>query len=302
MGACEHLILERGYWFDVIAGVSAGAVNGGALAQAHDPGELAAEFEHLRSVWFGMRGNHDVYRRRWLGAIGTMLARRSSLYHTAPLRGILERHIDPARVKSSPIRLRVGYVDLHSGTYRRAANDHAELRDVILASCALPLVFPPVPLADGAELGVDGGTRRVTPLPDALDALSELPESDEPDEIWVLTPNIVTSRSEAPCRTWLAVALRTIAVLTSQTFREDEAELEIGPTKPQQFRVRLLHPRAELEGPVLAFEPERIRAWYDDGLRTARMAETWHPEYLPRVELPQVLAHPEEEGIAQAAS
>src|SRR5205823_11947500 len=27
VGACQHLIVERGLWFDVIAGVSTGAVN-----------------------------------------------------------------------------------------------------------------------------------------------------------------------------------------------------------------------------------------------------------------------------------
>ncbi|PYM79197.1 MAG: patatin, partial [Candidatus Rokuibacteriota bacterium] len=36
VGACEHLIVEQRYWFDVITGVSAGAVNGTTLAQAHD--------------------------------------------------------------------------------------------------------------------------------------------------------------------------------------------------------------------------------------------------------------------------
>src|SRR5437867_8946143 len=43
VGACEHLILERGYGFDLIAGVSAEAVNGATLAQAHDQDELEAD-------------------------------------------------------------------------------------------------------------------------------------------------------------------------------------------------------------------------------------------------------------------
>ena len=148
VGACHHLIAERGLWFDVIAGVSAGAVNAATLAQAHDPDELATELEHLRSVWLGLRGSHDVYRRRWLGALGTVLARRASLYNAAPLRGVLAGHIDPARVAASPIRLRIGYVDLLSGRYRTAGNDHPTLVDAVLASCALPLIFPPVPLGD----------------------------------------------------------------------------------------------------------------------------------------------------------
>src|SRR2546423_13791474 len=143
VGACQHLIVERGLWFDVIAGVSAGAVNAAALAQARDPDELAAELEHLRSVWFGLRGSHDIYRRRWLGALGTVLARRASLYHAAPLRGVLAGHIDPARVAASPIRLRIGDVGLLAGRYRTARNDHPTLAGALPASCARPPLFPP---------------------------------------------------------------------------------------------------------------------------------------------------------------
>jgi NTE family protein len=271
VGACEHLIVERGYWFDVIAGVSAGAVNGTALAQAHDPDELVADFERLRSVWFGMRGSHDIYRRRWLGALGTVLARRASLYHAAPLRRILEQHIDPSRVATSPIRLRVGYVDLLSGEYRTAGNDHPAIRDAVLASCALPLIFPPVPLGNGHELAVDGGLRRVTPLADAASALAESPPSDDaPDEVWVLMPHVIAPTSEPPVQDWLSVALRSISVMTRPAFPEDAHSARV--------KLRVLHPREELRGPSLDFTPAKIRAWYDDGLRTAREAEPDPPE------------------------
>src|SRR5207249_7930532 len=72
VGACEHLILERGYGFDLIAGVSAGAVNGATLAQAHDHDALEAELEDLRAVSVGLRGNHQSVISRVLdrGRIG----------------------------------------------------------------------------------------------------------------------------------------------------------------------------------------------------------------------------------------
>src|SRR2546429_8312178 len=110
VGACQHLIVERGLWFDVIAGVSAGAVNAATLAQARDPDELAAELEHLRAVWLGLRGSRDVYRRRWLGALGTVLARRASLYKAPPPRPIPPRHTDPPRVAGAPRPPRLRYV------------------------------------------------------------------------------------------------------------------------------------------------------------------------------------------------
>src|SRR2546429_5486094 len=107
VGACQHLILERGLWFDVIAGVSAGAVNAATLAQARDPDELAAELEHLRAVWLGLRGSRDVYRRRWLGALGTVLARRAGPFNAPPPGPIPARPHHPPRLAGSPNRLRI---------------------------------------------------------------------------------------------------------------------------------------------------------------------------------------------------
>jgi len=271
VGACQHLIVERGLWFDVIAGVSAGAVNAATLAQARDPDELAAELEHLRSVWLGLRGSRDIYRRRWLGALGTVLARQASLYHAGPLRQVLLDHIDPGRVAESPIALRVGYVDLLSGRYRTACNDHPALRDAVLASCALPLVFPPVPLRNGTELAVDGGLRSAAPLSDALRVLAERPPTDEErDEVWVLAPHVL-DRIAQPPRTGLWVALRSLSLLTSQAFSMDqESAVQTSQAHPFPVQLHVVHPREALRGPSLDFNPARLRGWYEDGLRTAR--------------------------------
>ena len=271
VGACHHLIVERRYWFDVIAGVSAGAVNGAALAPARDVEELERELEHLRSVWFGLRGSHDIYRRRAGAALGMVLGRRSSLYEVAPLRRVLEQHLDPPRVAASPIRLRVGYVDRLSGRYRSAGNDHAALVDAVLASCALPLVFPPVPLRNGtkAELGVDGGVHNGTPLVDALDALGDAQAAGEqPDEVWVLTPDPVPRIRRSAVGHWLDVAARSLCRLNDRA----PADAAHG----RNVTLRVLSPRSDLRGPSLDFNPAKLRLWYDDGLRTARETEVVH--------------------------
>jgi hypothetical protein len=266
VGACQHLIVERRYWFDVIAGVSAGAVNGTALAQAHDPSGLEDELEHLRSVWFGLRGHRDIYRRRPLGALGMVLGGRSSLHDTGPLRRLLTREIDPPRVATSPVRLRVGYVDLLSRRYRTAGNDDPTLVDAVLASCSLPVVFPPVPLRNGKELGVDGGVHNVTPLADAVSALAERRESgDEPDEVWALIPDPLRLIRRRAVRYWLNVALRSLCRVDDGTLTDVVGRGHV--------KLRVLSPLQELRGPSLGFDPGRLRAWYEDGLRTARDAE-----------------------------
>jgi predicted acylesterase/phospholipase RssA len=270
VGACHHLIVERRYWFDVIAGVSAGAVNGAALAPARDLGELERELEHLRSVWFGVRGSCDIYRRRPFGALGMVLGRRSSLHEVGPLRRVLEQHLDPPRVAASPIRLRVGYVDLLSGHYRAVGNDHPALVDAVLASCALPLVFPPVPVRTGTkvELGVDGGVHSVTPLMDALDALGDAPAAGEPDEVWVLTPDPVRRIRRSAVGHWLEVAVRSLCRLTDESLADT--------VRGRDVTLRVLSSRRDLRGQSLDFDPAKLRAWHDDGLRTARETDMVH--------------------------
>jgi predicted acylesterase/phospholipase RssA len=277
VGACEHLVAERGYWFDNIASISAGAVNGTTLAQAHNAEELKAELEHLRSVWFGLRGNHDVYESRRL--IGFLLGRQAGVYDVAPLRRVLLEHIDPPRVAASPVGLRIGYVDLLSGRYCTAGNDHPALVDAVLASCALPLVFPAVPLRDGQELGVDGGIRQIIPLLDVLGVLAERPLADGRDEIWILDPNPPYQVPQARSRHWLTLVRRCLSLLTDFTSAEGIAQTRqvidllrssANPSSRRDMTIRVLQPRQELGGSVLDFDPAKLRRWYADGMRTAR--------------------------------
>ena len=279
VGACKHLIGERGVWFDVISGVSVGAVNGTTLAHAHDLNGMKAHLERLRSVWFGVRGNENIYRRRRHGALGMALGRWHGLYDVTPLREeVLGREIHPEQVATSPVRLKVGYVDLRSRRYRIAGNDHPSIRDAVLASCALPVLFPPTLLAGGREIGVDGGIRHFAPLSDAFRGLAELPPDGESPEVWVMM--VRGPGKTAPgtmVQKWLQVAFPSFAIRaddandseTVHTFSVSGGVLG----RNHDVRLRVLHPAEELPGWFLDFDPTNIRRWYEDGLRTAQGAE-----------------------------
>jgi hypothetical protein len=289
VGACQHLIGEKGVWFDIISGVSVGAVNGTTLAHARDLDGLRARLDRLRSVWFGVRGNENIYLRRRFGALGLALGKWGGLYDATPLREeVLGREIDPTQVAASPIRLHVGYLDLRSRRYRTAGNDHPRLRDAVLASCSMPVFFPPVRLPGSRELGVDGGVRNFAPLADALHALAELPPESDPSEVWVM-------QLRRPGRVTTAKMLRNYlrSFFPSLSLRPDEALVDEGksPRTADSFlvsgvirgwhrvlRLRVLHPALALSGSVLDFDPARIRAWYEDGLRTARRVHVADPE------------------------
>lgn len=287
VGACEHLIRDRGHWFDVISGVSVGAINGATLAHARDQNDLRSHLKRLRSVWLGVRGNDNIYHRRRHAALGMALGKWGGLYDTTPLREeVVGREIDPAQVAVSPIRLRIGYVDLRSASYRTAANDHPHLRDAVLASCALPVYFPPVRLPDSREVGVDGGLRAFTPLADALHALAEMPPDGESTEIWVM---LLQGPRKAPLTTMIQKSFRAafptssfhIRALRRQRTIETFLISAVIRERYRTLRLNVLHPASKLTGSVLDFNPVKIRGWYEDGLRTARGADVPQCAQLP---------------------
>src|SRR5918999_1277717 len=172
---------------------------------------------------------------------------------------MLMKHIEPPRVAASPTPLRIGYVDLLSGRYRVAGNNHPALLEAVLASCALPLAFPPIPLRGGKELGVDGGVRAFFYLLDVLNLLAEQSPADGPDEVWILAPHVPRELSHVRAGHWLTVLRRCFSLLTDQSSIEDIAQarriIDLLRASPngnghRDATIRVLHPRADLQGSI----------------------------------------------------
>ena len=71
------------------------------------------------------------------------------------------------KLKNSPIELQIGVVQLQSGDYFIVDRFNADFKELLLASTAIPVVFPAVNWQDYKY--VDGGVRNVAPLKQAID-------------------------------------------------------------------------------------------------------------------------------------
>jgi NTE family protein len=184
--------------FTILAGLSAGAINGAALASGAD--DFPRTVEHLTDVWMSLTPD-AVYKTevhsiaglgaRWVRdlALGGALGGRrvNHLLDTAPLRELLKREIDLSRVDKhfTEGRLRglavsaTNYLTGTTVTFYDGAPDvkpwirHGRIAlreklgvEHVMASAAIPIFFPPVPL-DGKPFG-DGGVRMTTPLSPAV--------------------------------------------------------------------------------------------------------------------------------------
>jgi NTE family protein len=183
--------------FQVIVGTSAGAVAAGVLAsEAHQWRRAVAGLE---GVWSNFRSD-QVFRidplhmaragLHWVLSLlsgGLVLAPPRSMLDNSPLRQLLGTHVDFAGIRRSIARGHLRSVALCSTSYvsgqsvafyegTEACNDWSRVQrvgrrtqlslDHLMASVAIPLLFPPMRL--GNEFFGDGAMRQVHPLSPAI--------------------------------------------------------------------------------------------------------------------------------------
>ena len=182
--------------FPIVCGPSAGAIN--ALALATHAGDLHAAVDSMLDVWAGFRSHH-VMRTDWPGLLAqawrwsrTNLLGRSGEMTTAlldnrPLRELLDQHmrfgcIEEALQAGLLRAVSVSAFDYHSSQsvyfyqsrsritpWRRHRRIGVQTRlglGHLMASAAIPLLFPPV-LLNRRWYG-DGAVRQQSPLSPAL--------------------------------------------------------------------------------------------------------------------------------------
>lgn len=183
--------------FDIISGTSAGAINSVVLAAKARRFRVAVA--ELERVWAHFRCHH-VYRTgnltmlkssmQWLFAMvtgGTLVRMPKSLLDNAPLRALLSRNVRFPRIEHGIEQgwleavsiTAAGYSSARSTSFFQATDKHPEWSrtrrvgvrsdlhlDHLMASIAVPMIFPPVRI--GAEYFGDGAMRQATPLSPAV--------------------------------------------------------------------------------------------------------------------------------------
>ena len=239
----------------MVAGTSSGAINAALVA--------GGETERLATLWRELRRD-DVYGLRGPAVLGGLLpgflalrawGGASGLLDPAPLRQTLARHVDLARIRSSPVRLLVVAADLRSGTARRFDNATLSV-DALVASASVPGLFPAVVV--NGELLVDGGVVQRAPTLELLDA-------HPVDRLLVVSAYQSDPPEESNAR---AVVERAFELALT---REVARDLELARYRYPGVDVRLLRPSVPLRLRPLDFEGQRLGPLVDlgrlDGLR-----------------------------------
>lgn len=152
-------LLERGITPDLVVGVSIGAWNGAWIAHRPD----AEWAKKLEDIW------RQVSRRTidmvWWRAARNMVRRGPALYEGGGLARFVARHLQVHNFEDLAVPLHTVAIDLTMGT--KAVFSHGPLAPAVLASSAVPGLFPPVTI-DGHQ-HVDGGLVDPTGLDTAIE-------------------------------------------------------------------------------------------------------------------------------------
>jgi NTE family protein len=160
VGMLQELI-ARDIRADRVYGASVGAINGASYA-----GQPTLEnAEHMADIWRSVKGT-DIFPRGPLDGPWAFLQKRQSVHSNAGLRAIIESGIDYENLEDATIPIEVVATSLTDG--REHWIGHGPAVEAILASSAIPSIFPPVTI--GGDLLVDGGVVNNVPISRALEA------------------------------------------------------------------------------------------------------------------------------------
>ncbi|MFU4581401.1 patatin-like phospholipase family protein [Pseudomonas aeruginosa] len=247
--------------FDLVVGASVGAINGAFFASRPNA-EGAAE---LAEIWCDL-GRHDIFPFSVLGATKALLRRSGHLLSNDGLSRLIQDGLPLKYLEESVLPLHVVTTDLLSGA--EVLLSRGSILDALLASAAIPLVYPPVAI-DGRLL-IDGGVASNTPIASAV-ALGAT-------RIVVL-PTGFGCACKAPPKGFVALALHTLNLMSMRQLIRD-IELH-----DRRVRIHVAAPLCPLGVSVFDFTQtrdliERARVQTQAWLRTGGLDQTGVPDSL----------------------
>lgn len=161
IGALRALF-EHGIRPDIVTGTSVGALNAASLAFNPTPEGVADMERQWRSL-----GEDDLFPGgRFRASWARMFVRGSKVFESSGLRRMIETTLGPtATIEDAVLPLGIVATDLETGAERVFTS--GPLTEVVLASAAMPGVYPPVEIE--GRMYTDGGVSNNVPIAPAVE-------------------------------------------------------------------------------------------------------------------------------------
>ncbi len=264
-GVVKYLT-QSGKKYDIITGISSGALCAGFLGQYENDIYGA---EALVEFWKNIN-QKDIYKH-WFPFGYLHALWKKSAYNSKPLWKMVEKEIKTQSLQLSGKKIAVGAVCLNNGEYKLFKENDDNFVKGMLASSAFPGAFCPVEI-DG-KLWVDGGVRHLTPIGSAIKM-----GATEMDII-------ITSKAKSKkgnnndSTSTIPLVLRSLNVMRQEISEGDIETLRLYNelvkagkcTDKKYIEYNLFRPKNHLVGNILEFDKSEINKniilGYDDAKR-----------------------------------
>jgi NTE family protein len=258
-------IVSHGLRADLIVGASVGAINGAFFAGTPTLDGVS----QLEQLWLGVK-RRDIFPMT-LERVFAFLHQSDFLVDPSGLRALLDRHLPCRHLEEATIPIHVVATDLLNG--QPVVLSTGATVAAVLASTAIPVVFPPVRL--GEHYLIDGAIASATPVIAALELGATR---------IIVFPAGFSCRVERIPRGMIANALNALNLLVSRQLGRDIAAIRSMSERGANVNVVMVPPLCPLSVSSYDFSrtSELIEAaatntqnWLQKGGMTCGALENW---------------------------
>jgi NTE family protein len=264
-GALSYLLGELETHYDIICGVSVGAINCGFLAQ-YPHGREKESIEKLEELWLQLT-NEKIYKSwKFWGRIAALW--KPSFFDSQPLIDLLNHHIDLDKIRATGKKASVGAVSISSGKYTVFHQDNDNFVKAVIASASFPGVLRPIQIGD--QLWADGGVKEITPLRTAIDlgatdidVLTTSP--DKRIKMFLENPNTLDMFKRS-----MDLSADKIMSNDIEKVQMHNKLAEKGVEGYRAVKLNIIRPKYNLIEDFLDFSPHKIREMMEKGYADAK--------------------------------
>lgn len=265
VGALKHLLGELENKYEILCGVSVGAINCAFVSQFF-LGDEKKCFDGLHALWSQLK-NSSIYKR-WFPFGSLHSIWRSSFYDSSPLYNLIHSEISLDKIRATGKKSNVGAVSLTSGKYTIFNQEHDSFIDAVIASASFPGMLSPIKI--GNHLWIDGGVKEISPIKTAIDA-----GATEVDVI--ITSPEVRQRRFIEDPSTVDILKRSIDLSTDKIMANDIEKVvmynrlaEAGFTDKKYVKINIIRPDTNLIEDLLDFTPSKIQEMLICGYNDAK--------------------------------
>jgi NTE family protein len=263
-GCIKHLLGDQQNNYQILCGISSGAINCAFLAQFKTGQEQEAS-ERLCELWLKIKSK-DIYKRFFpFGRFHCLW--RLGFFDSSPMHQLINENISLDKIRASGKSVNVGVVSLTSGKYKIFDQTSDHFIKAVLASASFPVAFEPVKIGD--EVFTDGGVKVITPISTAIslgateiDAIVTSPEIRDKKFIHKLSITDIMSRS---------FDLSTEKIMSNDVEKALAYNklAEAGLVDNKIVKLNIIRPKYNLIEDFLDFSPDKIKKMMDLGYQDA---------------------------------